>query len=415
MTLASSGVFRSLANRNFQIWSAGALVSNIGAWMQRVAQDWLVLSTLTHHDAAAVGVVVALQFAPQVLLLPWTGSAADHSDRRKLLFFTQAAMGLLALGLAVLTIGGWVRVWHVYLFAFLLGCAAAFDAPARQIFVADMVGEADLSSAVALNSTYFNAARLSGPAIAGLLIAAVGSGWVFAINAISFLAVLLSLALMRPRDLHVRDRPARRRGSFGEGLRYVRHRPDILVLLAMLFVFGALGLNFPIFISTMAVSAFHLDAGGFGLLTSAMATGSVAGALLAARRSAPHLAAIVVGAIIFGSAYAAAAVLPTALLFGAALVVVGAASQTVTTSTTSLVQLSTEPQMRGRVMALLLAIALGGLPVGAPLVGWIANLFGPRYALVVGAVAGFLTAAIGGVYLMRQGRVAAGRSVEPVL
>jgi MFS family permease len=184
MSPQRTGAFRSLKNFNFQVWSAGALVSNVGAWMQRMAQDWLVLTVLTHHDAAAVGIVVACQFGPQVLLLPWTGSAADHLDRRKLLFATQAAMGVLAFGLAILTISGLVRIWHVYLFALLLGCATAFDSPARQTFVADMVGEDDLSNAVALNSTSLNASRLIGPAIAGLLIAAVGSGWVFAINGV---------------------------------------------------------------------------------------------------------------------------------------------------------------------------------------------------------------------------------------
>ncbi|WP_428393416.1 MFS transporter [Lichenicoccus sp.] len=404
MTDASSGALRSLRNYNFRLWSAGSLTSNVGAWMQRTAQDWLVLTELTRHDASAVGLVVACQFGPQVLLLPWTGSAADYIDRRKLLLATQAAMGLLALGLAILTIGGWVRTWHVYVFALLLGCASAFDAPARQTFVADLVGDDDLANAVAINSTSANLARLVGPAIAGLLIAGIGSGWVFAINAASFVAVLLSLALMRTRDLVARDRPERKSGSFVEGLRYVRGRRDLIVLLAMLLVFGALGMNFPIFISTMAASTFHLQARGFGLLTSAMAIGSIAGALLAARRRRPTTALIIGGALVFGCAYATGAVLPTPLLFGAALAVVGAASQTVTTSTTSLVQLSTEPQMRGRVMALLLTIVLGGQPVGAPLVGWIANQFGPRWGVAVGAAAGFITAAIGCAYLALRRR-----------
>jgi len=207
------GVFRALRNRNFRIWSAGALVSNLGAWVQRIAQDWLVLTQLTHHDARAVGVVTALQFAPQVLLVAWTGSAADRLDRRRLLMVTQTLMGALALGLGLLTLAGVVRAWHVYVFAFLLGCVAAFDAPARQTFVADMVGEDDLSNAVALNSTSFNASRLIGPAISGLVIAAVGSGWTFLINAGSFVAVLASLLLMRPAALHPRDRTGRKHGG----------------------------------------------------------------------------------------------------------------------------------------------------------------------------------------------------------
>ncbi|GJG85920.1 MFS transporter [Gemmatimonadetes bacterium T265] len=413
-------VFRSLASYNFRVWSAGALLSNVGTWMQRIAQDWLVLTELTRHDAAAVGLVTALQFAPQLLLLPWTGYAADHVDRRKLLVATQGAMGALALGLGLLTRAGVVRVWHVYGFAFLLGCAAAFDAPARQTFVADMVGEADLPNAVALNSASFNASRLVGPAVAGLLIGAVGTGWVFLLNAASFVAVLGSLGLMRAGELHAvhapsappaRDRAGTRRGGLADAVRYVRERPDLTALCVMLCLFGTFGLNFPVFISSMAVSVFHAGAGGFGLLTSAMAVGSVTGALLAARRERPSVPLIAAGAGVFGVGYALAAVMPSYHLFGLALVLVGAASQTVTTSTTSLVQLSTEPAMRGRVMALLLTVALGGQPVGAPLVGWIANTFGPRWALGVGAAAGFATAAVGLAYLARSGglRLRAGR------
>jgi len=399
------GVFRALRNRNFRIWSAGALVSNLGAWVQRIAQDWLVLTQLTHHDARAVGVVTALQFAPQVLLVAWTGSAADRLDRRRLLMVTQTLMGALALGLGLLTLAGVVRAWHVYVFAFLLGCVAAFDAPARQTFVADMVGEDDLSNAVALNSTSFNASRLIGPAISGLVIAAVGSGWTFLINAGSFVAVLASLLLMRPAALHPRDRTGRKHGGLIEALRYVGGRPDLRTLLIMLFLFGALGLNFPVFISSMAVTVFHVGAQGFGLLTSAMAVGTVTGALLAARRERPAIPLIVAGAALFGGGYTLAALAPSYALFGATLALVGVASQMVTTPTISLVQMTTEPAMRGRVVALLMTIALGGQPIGAPLVGWIAQTFGPRWAVAVGALAGFLTAGVGLRYLVRHRRL----------
>src|ERR1700733_10114869 len=262
------------------MWAGGALVSNIGTWMQRTAQDWLVLTGLTHHNATAVGVVMALQFGPQVLFLPFTGFAADHFDRRKLLIATQSAMGALALGLGILTVTGLVQLWQVYVFAFLLGCVTAFDAPARQTFVSDLVGEADLSNAVALNSTSFNAARMIGPAVAGLLIASVGTGWVFLINAASFVAVLGSLRLLRVGELHLKGRALRTRGSFAEGFRYVWNRPDLKVVLLMLFLIGTFGLNFPIFISTMSVSVFHAGANQYGFLTSTMAIGSVAGALV---------------------------------------------------------------------------------------------------------------------------------------
>ncbi|RKF40821.1 MFS transporter [Paraburkholderia fungorum] len=396
-----SGTFRSLRTFNYRIWASGAIVSNIGTWMQRTAQDWLVLTELTHHNATSVGIVMSLQFGPQMLLLPLTGYAADHFDRRKLLFFTQAAMGTLALGLGILTVTGLVQLWQVYVFAGLLGCVTAFDSPARQTFVSDLVGEADLSNAVALNSTSFNAARMIGPAVAGLLIASVGTGWVFLINALSFVAVLGSLRTLRLNELKLKPRATRTRGSFVEGFKYVWTRPDLKAALLMLFLIGTFGLNFPIFISTMSVTAFHAGASEYGVLSSTMAIGSVTGALLAARRAKPRMAILLGAAAIFGVSCTVASLMPNYVLFGLALVVVGAATQTFNTSTNSLVQISTEPAMRGRVIAILLAISLGCTPLGAPVVGWVADRFGPRWALGVGAASGFAAAVVGLMYLVK--------------
>jgi MFS family permease len=373
--------------------------------MQRTAQDWIVLTQLTHNNATAVGVVMALQFGPHVLFLPLTGFAADHLDRRKLLIATQAAMGALALGLGILTVAGLVQLWHVYVFAFLLGCVTAFDSPARQTFVSELVVEADLSNAVALNSTSFNIARMVGPAIAGVLIAAVGSGWVFLINAISFAAVLCSLSLLRIGELHPRSRAVRTRGSLAEGFRYVWKRPDLKTILLMLFLIGTFGLNFPIFISTMSVTVFHAGARQYGFLTTILGVGTVAGALLAARRATPRIGILFAGAAIFGVGFAVAAIMPNYGLFGLALVIIGVSAQTFTTTANSTVQLSTEPAMRGRVMAILLAIALGGTPIGAPLVGWVADTFGPRWALGVGAASGFAAAMVGIRYLAKYRRL----------
>ena len=394
MSVPFAGVLRSLRGFNYRVWVAGAFVSNIGTWVQRTAQDWLVFTQLTDHDASAVGLVMALQFGPQLLLLPWTGFAADHFNQRKLLMVTQAAMGGLALALGVLTVTGVVQLWHVYIFAFLFGSAAAFDAPVRQTFVAELVGEADLHNAVALNSTSFNAARMIGPAVSGVTITAIGTGWAFLINGASFVAVLISLAVLRLAELRSNARAHLAKGSFTEGFRYVWSRPDLKAILVMLFLIGTFGMNFSIFISTMAVSVFHADALGYGLLSSIMAVGTVAGALLNARRERPRFSLLLVGAGVFGLGCTLAAVSPGYWFFAGALVIIGVAALTFNNTTNSLMQLSTEPAMRGRVMALRVSVALGGTPIGAPIVGWVANTFGPRWALGVGAASGFIAALV---------------------
>jgi MFS family permease len=286
-------------------------------------------------------------------------------------------------------------------FAGLLGCVTAFDSPARHTFIPELVGEADLSNAVGLNSTSFNGARMIGPAIAGVVIAAVGTGWVFIVNAVSFVAVLVSLGMLRAEEIHPSGQAPGATGGLIDGLRYVWRRPDLKTILLMLFLVGTFGLNFAIYISTMAVMVFHAGADQFGLLTSMMAVGSVVGALLSARRERPRVSLLFVGALVFGIGFALAAVMPSFWLFGATLVLIGVSAQTFTTTATSAVQLSTEPAVRGRVMALLLSVALGGLSLGAPLVGWIANRFGPRSALVVASASGFAAALVGIYYLMR--------------
>ena len=394
-----AGIFRSLKGFNYRLWAGGAFVSNVGTWMQRIAQDWLVLTGLTHNNATAVGVVMALQFAPLVLLLPVSGYAADRFDRRKLILATQTALGALALGLGLLTVSGRVQLWHVYGFAFLLGCVTAFDTPARQTFVSELVGEEDLANAVALNSTSFNIARMLGPAVAGVLIAAIGTGWLFLINAASFVAVIGSLLCLRVGELHRKGPGGRAKGGFADGFRYVWRRADLKAVLLMLFLIGTFALNFAIFISTMSVTVFHVGAGEFGLLTSSLAAGSVAGALGAARRAEPSVVRLLGAVTLLGLGFAAAALAPSYAAFGFALVVVGAAAQTFTTSTNSLVQMSTEPAMRGRVIAILFAIAMGGTPIGAPIVGAIADRFGPRWALAAGAISALVAAAVALRYL----------------
>jgi MFS family permease len=396
------GTFRSLRVFNYRLWTAGSVVSNIGTWMQRTAQDWLVLTQLTHHNATAVGIVMALQFGPQLLLLPWTGFAADHYDRRKLLLATQAAMGTLALLLGALTVTHLVTLWEVYLFAFLFGCVSAFDAPARQVFVNELVGEEHLSNAVGLNSTSFNAGRMIGPAVAGLTIAALGTGWAFVLNGLSFVAVLISLYFLRQHELHTQERVEKARGGVLEGFKYVWGRPDLRAACIMLAFIGTFGFNFAIFISTMAVSVFRAGASRYGFLSSMMAVGTVSGALLAAGREKATFMLLIYGSAVFGVGCALAALAPNYWVFAILLVIVGMAALTFANSSNSLMQLATEPAMRGRVMAIRLAIALGGTPVGAPIVGWVADTWGPRWSIGCAAASGIVATIVGVRYLMKH-------------
>jgi len=386
-------MFRSLSVVNYRIWFAGALVSNIGTWMQRTAQDWIVLTQLTDYNATAVGITMALQLGPQLLLMPWSGLIADRFNRRKLLILTQTLMGLLALGLGILTVTGLAQLWHVYLFALGLGIVAAIDAPARQTFVSELVSEDNLSNAVALNSASFHGARLIGPAVAGVLTVAVGAGWVFMINAVTFAATVFAMTLLRTHQLRKPPKASRARGQLMAGFRYVRGRPDIVVVMIAVFLIGTFGLNFAIFTSTMATIEFGKGATEFGLLSSIMAIGAVVGALLAARRSRARLRLIVSGAALFGVSCAVAAVMPSYASFAVSLVFVGLSSLTLMTTANAYVQTSTRPEMRGRVMALYMAIFVGGTPLGAPLVGWVADQYGPRWALGLAAASGLLAAA----------------------
>jgi len=402
MTALGKGTFRSLANPNYRIWAGGALVSNIGTWMQRIAQDWLVLTQLTHNNASAVGIVMSLQFVPQLLLLPWSGWAADRFDRRKVLFATQGALGLISLVQGVLVIAGVAQLWHIYVLAFLFGCAAAIDLPARNTFVSDIVGEADLSNAVGLNSTSFNAARMIGPAVAGAMIVVVGTGWVFVINALSFVAMIAALCFVRTSQFRRPRQAMRANGGLAEGFRYIWKRPDLFAILAMAFLICTFGLNFPIFISTMSVREFHAGAGQYGVSVTIMAIGTLVGALLSASRRSPTMQLLLVAAAAFGIGCMLAALAPDYLLFGAALILIGLCAQTFNTSCNSLLQLSTAPEVRGRALAIYLAVALGGTPLGAPLVGWVADAFGPRWALGVGAASGIGAALVAIVYLVRH-------------
>ncbi|MFI9358479.1 MFS transporter [Streptomyces lydicus] len=378
--------------RAFRRYVTGQLVSNTGTWMQRAAQDWLVLQ-LTGHSGTAVGIVTALQFLPQSLLGLWGGVIADRYAKRTLLLTTQSLMAGQALLLGVLTLGDTVRVWHVHALALSLGVVTSLDGPARNAFIGELVGRERLPSAVSLNAAQFNAARVLGPAAAGVTIAAVGNGWVFLLNAVSYAAVLAGLATMRPGELASASRRPAKDVRLTDALRHIRRTRALRRTLLLTAVIGTFGLNFQVTVSLMAATEFHTGAAAFGALSSAYAAGSLLGALRGAgRRRPPSLRLLVGWAATFGLLEAVTGVMPTPLACAVVLVPTGAAAVLVTTMANTLVQLTTAPDMRGRVLSVYFLVLLGGTPLGAPLIGWIAQTFGARYGLVLGGVAGLLAA-----------------------
>jgi len=397
--------FSSLRYFNYRLWFAGAIVANIGTWMQRVAQDWLVLTVLSHDSGIAVGVTTALQFGPTLFLSAWAGLLADRLDRRKLLLATQTAQGFLATLLGILVLGGHAQLWHVFVFAGLLGSVTAIDAPVRQTFVAEMVPAEGLANAVGLNSASFNAARLIGPGLAGLLIAGVGTGWVFVINGLTFASTLVALTKMRESEMRKMPTAARAKGQIREGLRYVRGRSDIVVIMVVVGVVSTFGLNFQLTSAMMARVEFGRGAGEYGILGSVLAIGSLTGALLAARRKRPRVRLVIGSAFAFGIASGVMALMPSFASYAVASIPVGLASLTMMTAANTTIQMNTDPAMRGRVMALYMMVFLGATPIGSPIVGWIAEQFGPRWSVGIGSVTALLVAAGAAIWASRRWNV----------
>ncbi|MBC7632986.1 MFS transporter [Aeromicrobium sp.] len=382
-----SPMFQALAIRNYRVYMAGSIISNTGTWMQRVAQDWLVLQ-LT-HSGTALGIVTGLQLLPALLLSPIAGVVADRVPKRTILRFTQLAMAAPAAMLGMLAVTGVVQTWHVYVLAFVFGIGTAFDAPARQSFVVEIVGRDDLANAVGLNSASFNVARMIGPALAGVLIAALGSGtraagWVILVNAISYVAVFISLQLLDGTRLRPSPIVGTRKGAVREGVTYVRSRPDLVLIMCCVFFVGTFGMNFQMTSALMATEVFHKGAGEYGLLASIMAFGSLGGALLAARRTKPRLRFVVLAGGAFSLVEIASGLMPSYVTFAAILPVLGLCALTMVTSANAMIQMTSSPMMRGRVAALYLMIFLGGSPFGSPLVGWVGEAFGARWMLIGG-------------------------------
>ncbi|GAA2790223.1 MFS transporter [Crossiella cryophila] len=401
------GMFASLRTRNYRYFVAGASVSLIGVWMQRVAQDWLVLD-LSHGSAVALGIAAALQFAPTLVLSLWAGVLADRMDKRKLLIGLQTAMGLCALALGLLVVTGAAQLWHVYALCLALGCFTAVETPVRQSFVVEMVGKDQVTNAVALNSMNFNMARITGPAIAGVLITLIGTGWVFLLNAATFVAVILGLFLMNPAQLHRSPPVPRAKGQLREGLRYVRGRKDLVVVMVLVFFVSTFGLNFSTTLAVVARNVFQRDADGYGLLSTLLAAGTFLGALLAARRSTkgkPRLRVMIGGAIVFGILEIVVGLMPTFTALGLMLIPTGIAVMTFTTTANSTVQLAVRPDMRGRVMGLYMLVFLGGTPLGSPVMGWVAQEYGGQAPLLVGGIVSLLAAIVCGAVLAGRGGI----------
>lgn len=393
-----SRTFHSLRYFNFRLWFFGNIIASTGMWMQRVAQDWLVLTVLTKNSGTQVGVVTALQFLPILLLSPWAGLLADRLNRRALLQVMQLANALLGLILGVLILTNTAQLWHVYVLALLGGVAGAIDSPARQAFVSELVPAQSLSNAVGLNSTAFNAARLLGPAVSGLLIDAIGTGWVMIVTAVAFFAPVLTLALMRSADLVPRKVVKRSPGQIREGVSYVKNRPDIVLILVIVAVVSGLGMNFQLTSALMATEVYGKAAGEYGILGSFMAVGALTGSLLAARRAQPRLRLIVSGAAIYGLLEIVLALAPTYESFAVLAIPTGLAMLTMVTAANATIQITTEESVRGRVMALYSMIFMGATPIGSPFIGWVGEQFGARWSILVGGGASLAIGVIAGVW-----------------
>ena len=401
-----SPTFRSLSTRNYRVYATGSLISNIGTWMQTTAQAWLVL-VLT-DSGSALGLTVALQLLPTLLLSPLGGLLADRFSKRTVLRVMQVMMAIPAAVLGTLAVTGIVQTWHVFVLAFVFGIGRALEAPSRQSFVPEMVGRDDLGNAVALNSASFNAGRLVGPAVAGLLIAAlgggvVGTGWVILANAASYGAAFLALNVLDPDRLTPTPVAAAGAGAIRDGVRYVRSRPDLVLVLWCAFFLGGFGMNFQITSALMATEEFGKGASEYGVLGSVLAVGSLAGSLLAARRAKPRLRFVVLAGLGFAVVQVASGLMPTYYAYMAVLPLVGLSILTAATTANALIQLTSAPVMRGRVAALYVMVFMGSVPFVAPVIGLVAETLGARTALAgTGVAAGLGIAAVTTWYLRQS-------------
>jgi MFS family permease len=395
-------VFASLRIYNFRIWALGALLGNTGTWMQRVAQDWIVLTVLTNDNGFWVGVITAIQFGPTLLFSPVGGVLADRRDPRRVLMVTQTLQALTAAALGGLLLAGRVNLAAMCVFAGISGCIAGIEAPMFQKLPSQLVGYKLLPNAVGLNSAVFNTARMIGPAVAGLALAVWASGWVFLINAASFGATVGALALMRPSEFKPMAAVARGRGQLRQALRYIGQRGDIKVIFLVIGIVSCFGLNSQLTMGVMARTVFDKGSGEYGILGSLFAVGALAGSLMAARRARPRVRTVVFAGGAFGTTSAIWALAPSYELYAALGMAVGFTTLTLITAANSALQLSVEPELRGRVLSLYMVVFLGSTPIGSPLVGWVADQFGARWSIGIGAVAALVTALLAALWSRRH-------------
>jgi MFS family permease len=399
---AADRTFGSLRVRNFKLFISGQMVSVTGTWMQTVALGWLVLEMT--GSGVAVGVLLALQFTPMLLLGLWGGVFADGHDKRRTLMATQLAMASVAAALWAVTWSGVATLWIVYGLVLLQGLITVIDNPTRQTFVPEMVGKDLVANAVGLNSAVFNAARIVGPSVAGLIIATVGTEWAFLVNTFTFAAVLFALKAMDPEQLSRAPRTARSSGQIRAGLAYVWKERQLRYTILTVAVFSLFALNFSVLLPLMARYTFDRGAGAFGFLTSMMALGAVIGALVSAARRRPTKRVLVGSIGIFGVLALVASAAPSLPVFAVLLIPIGAASITFISTANATLQLNSDPTMRGRVMALHGLVFLGSTPLGSPLIGWIAEVFGPRVGLGLGGAVSLATAGVA-VLVLKRGQI----------
>lgn len=413
-TLKRQSTFRALKVRNYRLYFTGNVIAQTGMWMTRVAEDWLVLQ-LTDDDPVALGIATALQFGPVLLLSLLAGTVADRFDKRRLLIWVQAVVGVVGVALGFAATFHLANIWHVYLACLLVGIAATFDGPTRQAFVMEMVDRADVTNAVALNSLGFNGARIVGPAVAGVLIAVMDTGPVMAISGFAYVAVIISLARMRAAELHPVERVQRAKGQIRAGVAYIRSRRDLKMIMLLVFMVSTFGMNFQLTLAIMARIVFQRDATSYGLLTTMLAVGSLLGALASARRSdTPRLRLLAASAIAFGVTEVVMGVTHSYVLLALLLIPGGVFMLVFANAANAALQLGSSPEMRSRVMSIYVLVFLGGAPFISPLLGYVAEWFGGGAPLWMGGAITAVSALVLALWIGRSAKMHLEIRVRPV-